>query len=99
MSSTPTPTPTSEARPRPWLTAILMVLCLVTGVGLARVAVAIEILPRDLRMPTGLGLTFFFLTFGEVQFSRTGPRGPVGRRLLGAMVIGALMFAVGYYAR
>jgi len=76
-----------------------MVLCLVAGIGLARLAVRAGALPPDLRMPTGLGLTFFFLTFWEVQFSRTGPRGPIGRRLLGATVIGTIMFAVGYCSR
>jgi len=94
-----TPKRPEEAPPRPWITVLLMVSCLVAGVGLARLAVVAGILPSDLRMPTGLGLTFFLLTFWEVRFSRAGPRGPVGRRLLGAAVIGAIMFAVGYYTR
>lgn len=93
------PTATEGAAPKPWLTALLMVLCLVAGVGLARLAVLAGVLSADLRMPTGLGLTFFLITFWEVQLSRTGPRGPVGRRILGATVIGAIMFAVGYYTR
>lgn len=82
-----------------WKTLGLMLLCLVTGVGTARAAVAVGVLPPELRMPTGLALTFFLLVFFEVSFSRTRPLGPVLRRLGGALVIGAIMFGVGYWSR
>jgi hypothetical protein len=81
-----------------WVTALLMVLCLVAGVGIARLAVAAGLIPESLRMPSALAITFFLLTFGEIRFARTEPRAPFLRRLLGGLVVAGLMFAVGYFA-